>query len=163
MTNLTLPSRAVVRFYNKRGTAEQWIKEGKQAVKMTRLSCHRFRSNEVRLWLSVIAYNLGQPVAALGAAQQNRELVADEPAAAVGEDGRQAGQACPLLLVVVGGESSDAAAVWQHGAANLGATAACGLTETARQEEKFINNEIREAEVSEKSLRAAAVPGGKGQ
>jgi hypothetical protein len=40
VTNLTLPSRAVVRFYNKRGTAEQWIKEGKQAVKMTRLSCH---------------------------------------------------------------------------------------------------------------------------
>ncbi len=59
VTNLTLPSREVVRFYNKRGTAEQWIKEGKQAVKMTRLSCHRFRSNEVRLWLSIIAYNLG--------------------------------------------------------------------------------------------------------
>jgi hypothetical protein len=59
VTNLTLPSRAVVRFYNKRGTAEPWIKEGKQAVKMTRLSCHRFRSNEVRLWLSLIAYNLG--------------------------------------------------------------------------------------------------------
>ena len=51
--------QAVVRFYNKRGTAEQWIKEGKQAVKMTRLSCHRFRSNEVRLWLTIIAYNLG--------------------------------------------------------------------------------------------------------
>ncbi|HUV70459.1 MAG TPA: IS1380 family transposase [Terracidiphilus sp.] len=59
VTNLETPSRAVVRFYNKRGTAEQWIKEGKQAVKMTRLSCHRFRSNEVRLWLSLIAYNLG--------------------------------------------------------------------------------------------------------
>jgi hypothetical protein len=56
---LETDSRTVVRFYNKRGTAEQWIKEGKQAVKMTRLSCHRFRSNEVRLWLSVIAYNLG--------------------------------------------------------------------------------------------------------
>jgi hypothetical protein len=26
---------------------------------MTRLSCHRFRGNEVRLWLSIIAYNLG--------------------------------------------------------------------------------------------------------
>jgi len=49
----------VVRFYNKRGTAEHWIKEGKAAVRMTRLSCHRFRSNEVRLWLSLIAYNLG--------------------------------------------------------------------------------------------------------
>jgi Transposase DDE domain group 1 len=58
-TNLETPSRAVVRFYNKRGTAEQWIKEGKQAVKMTRLSCHRFRSNQVRLALSLLAYNLG--------------------------------------------------------------------------------------------------------
>jgi Transposase DDE domain group 1 len=35
------------------------IKESKQAVKMTRLTCQRFRSNEVRLWLSVIANNLG--------------------------------------------------------------------------------------------------------
>ena len=59
VTNLGTSSRAVVRFYNKRGTAEQWIKEGKQAVAMTRLSCHRFRANEVRLWLSLIAYNLG--------------------------------------------------------------------------------------------------------
>jgi len=59
VTNLQTPSRAVVRFYNKRGTAEQWIKEGKQAVKMTRLSCHRFRSNQVRLALSLLAYNLG--------------------------------------------------------------------------------------------------------
>ena len=59
VTNLSAPNREVVRFYNKRGMAEQWIKEGKQAVAMTRLSCHRFRANEVRLWLSVIAYNLG--------------------------------------------------------------------------------------------------------
>ena len=59
VTNLETPSRAVVWFYNKRGATEQWIKEGKQTVKMTRLSCHRFRSNEVWLWLSVIAYNLG--------------------------------------------------------------------------------------------------------
>jgi hypothetical protein len=59
VTNLTASSPAVVRFYNKRGAAEQWIKETKQAVAMTRLSCHRFRANEVRLWLSVIAYNLG--------------------------------------------------------------------------------------------------------
>jgi len=59
VTNLETDNRAVVRFYNKRGTAEQSIKEGKQAVKMTRLSCHRFRSNEVRLWLRLIAYNWG--------------------------------------------------------------------------------------------------------
>ena len=36
VTNVETPSRAVVRFYNKRGTAEQWIKEGKQAVKNAR-------------------------------------------------------------------------------------------------------------------------------
>jgi Transposase DDE domain group 1 len=59
VTTLSGTNRAVVRFYNQRGTAEQWIKEGKQAVKMTRLSCHRFRSNQVRLALSLLAYNLG--------------------------------------------------------------------------------------------------------
>ena len=59
VTNFQTSNRAVVRFYNKRGTAEQWIKEGKQAVAMTRLSCHRFQANQVRLWLSLIAYNLG--------------------------------------------------------------------------------------------------------
>jgi hypothetical protein len=53
VTNFRTSSRAVVRFYNKRGMAEQWIKEGKPAVAMTPLSCHRFRANEVRLWLSV--------------------------------------------------------------------------------------------------------------
>ena len=59
VTTLTGTNRAVVRFYNQRGTAEQWIKEGKEATHWTRLSCHRFRANEVRLVLGVIAYNLG--------------------------------------------------------------------------------------------------------
>ena len=59
VTNMRLPSRSLVRFYNKRGTAEQWIKEGKQATNWTRLSCHRFRANQVRLQLAVLAYNLG--------------------------------------------------------------------------------------------------------
>ncbi len=59
VTTLTGANRAVVRFYNQRGTAEQWIEEGKAATHWTRLSCHRFRANEVRLLLGVIAYNLG--------------------------------------------------------------------------------------------------------
>jgi hypothetical protein len=59
VTTLTGTNRAVVRFYNQRGTAEQWIKEGKPATHWTRLSCHRLRANEVRLLLGVIAYNLG--------------------------------------------------------------------------------------------------------
>jgi len=59
VTTVTGTNRAVVRFYNQRGTAEQWIKEGKDATHWTRLPCHRFRANEVRLLLGVIAYNLG--------------------------------------------------------------------------------------------------------
>jgi Transposase DDE domain group 1 len=59
VTTLTGTNRAVVRFSNQRGTAEQWIKEGTEATHWTRLSCHRFRANEVRLLLGVIAYDLG--------------------------------------------------------------------------------------------------------
>jgi len=47
-----------VAFYNHRGTAEQYIKEGKNAIKWTRLSCRGFRNNEVRLQLHTLAYNL---------------------------------------------------------------------------------------------------------
>jgi len=58
VTNLRWRSRKVVQFYNKRGTAEQWIKEGKNAICWMRLSCHEFRDNEVRLQLFGLAYNL---------------------------------------------------------------------------------------------------------
>ncbi|MFP6890430.1 MAG: transposase, partial [Nitrospinota bacterium] len=59
VTNLSRPAERVVRFYNQRGTAEQWIKEGKNATKWTRLSCQNFRNNEIRLQLHALAYNLG--------------------------------------------------------------------------------------------------------
>ena len=59
VTNLSWSSSRVVGFYNGRGTAEQWIKEGKNAVNWTRLSCHDFVDNQVRLQLFVVAYNLG--------------------------------------------------------------------------------------------------------
>ena len=57
VTNLTGTPRSVVNFYNQRGTAEQWIKEGKYAVRWTRLSCHSFDANQFRLQLHVLAYN----------------------------------------------------------------------------------------------------------
>ncbi len=59
VTNLSRPAGRVVAFYNQRGTAEQHIKEGKNAINWTRLSCHSFRNNEVRLQLHALAYNLG--------------------------------------------------------------------------------------------------------
>jgi hypothetical protein len=66
VTNLAYPPKGVTRFYNERGTAEQWIKEGKYALNWTRLSCHRFVANQVRLALFVLAYNLGNFLRRLG-------------------------------------------------------------------------------------------------
>ena len=59
VTNMSRPAERVVAFYNKRGTCEQWIKEGKGAIKWTRLSCRTFAANAVRLQLHTLAYNLG--------------------------------------------------------------------------------------------------------
>jgi hypothetical protein len=59
VTNLRRSPKRVIKFYNGRGTAEQWIKEGKNALKWTRLSCRRFKDNQVRLQLFALAYNLG--------------------------------------------------------------------------------------------------------
>jgi hypothetical protein len=66
VTNMSARPEGVVHFYNGRGTAEQWIKEGKYALHWTRLSCHRFIANQVRLWLFILAYNLGNFLRRLG-------------------------------------------------------------------------------------------------
>lgn len=58
VTNLARPAERVVAFYNQRGAAEQWIKEGKNAVKWTRLSCRMMAANAVRLQLHAPAYNM---------------------------------------------------------------------------------------------------------
>jgi len=57
--NLPMGPDWIIRFYNQRGTAEQHIKEGKQAINWTRLSCMGMAQNEVRLQLHALAYNLG--------------------------------------------------------------------------------------------------------
>ena len=72
VTNLARPANRVVAFYNQRGTCEQYIKEGKNAIKWTRLSCRTFAANAVRLQLHALAYNLGnfmRTVAMPGTAQ----------------------------------------------------------------------------------------------
>jgi len=58
VTTLTVRDERVFEFYNQRGTAEQYIKEGKYALKWTRLSCKSFAANQVRLQLHALAYNL---------------------------------------------------------------------------------------------------------
>jgi hypothetical protein len=70
MTNLTRPNARVVKFYNGRGTAEQHIKEGENAIRWTRLSCHAFRHNAVRLQLHALAYNLANFLRTLALPQE---------------------------------------------------------------------------------------------
>jgi Transposase DDE domain group 1 len=59
VSNLPRSPEGIVAFYNQRGTCEQHIKEGKNAIKWTRLSCRTFAANAVRLQLHALAYNLG--------------------------------------------------------------------------------------------------------
>jgi Transposase DDE domain group 1 len=59
VTNLARSAEGIVTFYNQRGTCEQYIKEGKNAIKWTRLSCRAFAANAVRLQLHALAYNIG--------------------------------------------------------------------------------------------------------
>ena len=59
VTNVSRPAERVVAFYNQRGTAEQWIKESKNAIKWVLLPRQKFRDNEVRLRLHALAHNLG--------------------------------------------------------------------------------------------------------
>jgi Transposase DDE domain group 1 len=143
VTNLETDSRAVVRFYHKRGTAEQWIKEGKGCplgpVKMTRLSWGAlwagFRSNEVRLQLSVMAYKLRnlwrrlvlpKKIESWWLTSLQQRLV--KTGGRLMKRGALLG---PVLLADAGGEPSDAAAVWQHGAAHGGASGTGGLERVA--------------------------------
>ena len=58
ISNLPRSAEGIVAFYNQRGTCEQHIKEGKNAIKWTRLSCRTFAANAVRLQLHALAYNL---------------------------------------------------------------------------------------------------------
>jgi Transposase DDE domain group 1 len=104
-----------------------YIKEGKQAVNMTRLSCHRFRSNEVRLWLSLIAYNLGNLWRRLmlpkgidnwSLTSLQRRLV---------KTGGRLIKHARYYLVAAGGESSDTANIWRHAAEDRSAAGTGGI------------------------------------
>jgi hypothetical protein len=53
-TNQNLPNRAVVRFYNKRGTAEQWDQRGQAGGEDDAAFCYRF--DPIRcLWRRMVA------------------------------------------------------------------------------------------------------------
>jgi hypothetical protein len=89
VTNLARSAERVVAFYNQRGTCEQYIKEGKNAIKWTRLSCRTFAANAVRLQLHALTYNLGNCHADAGDAEDGGAVVADQPAREANQDRRE--------------------------------------------------------------------------
>ncbi|CAN5854465.1 hypothetical protein BH18ACI5_BH18ACI5_26440 [soil metagenome] len=157
VTNLQLPSRAVVRFYNKRGTAEQWIKKGKQAAHWTRLSCHRFRANEVHLQLSV-RLQPRESLAAARAPEAHRQLVPNQCAAAPGQDRRTLGETCAVLLAAAGRESSDQASVRGDPAADLGAAGPSELTVSEFSEERSRRKSTRMARCPRNAVEPRRFP-----
>ena len=121
----------MVRFYNKRGTAEQWIKEGKQATLdaafVLSLSDQRSATAAQRAGLQP-----GQLVATARTAEQDQELVADELATQVDEDRRSAGETCAILLAFAGRRALEPEAVQQNAANDLGTAAARRLATQER-------------------------------
>jgi len=60
VTNLVnaFSPKSIVQSYQKRGTMENYIKEAKNGFYLDRMSSHSFATNEVRMMLSLLAYNL---------------------------------------------------------------------------------------------------------
>ena len=82
----------------------------------------------MRLWLSVIAYNLGNLWRRLALPKKIGNF-----AAALGQDRRTAGEACALLLAAAGRRAAHAGAFWQHAAKDRGAAAAERVANQDRQ------------------------------
>jgi hypothetical protein len=99
VTNLSRPADRVVAFYNKRGTCEQWIKEGKGAIKWTRLSCRTLAANAVRAPASCARLQSRQFPAHAGDARANQGLVADELEGEADQDRRESGEPRPLCCL----------------------------------------------------------------
>lgn len=60
VTNLEVAfsPKDIVRSYQKRGTMENYIKEAKNGFRLDQMNSHSFQVNEVRMMLSLLAYNL---------------------------------------------------------------------------------------------------------
>jgi len=129
VTNLARPAERIVGFYNHRGTCEQWIKEGKGAIKWTRLSCRSFAANAIRLQLHALAYNLSNFV---GDAEDRGAVVADQPAREADQDRRQGRQPWPLHCLPDGRGRGAAADVSGNPIADRPAPGAVGPGMTGR-------------------------------
>ena len=127
VTNMVLPSRSVVRFYNSAARRSNGSRRQAghplDAAVVPSVPGKRGAPATERLGL-----HPGQPLAQTGPAASDQTLVAHESPAAAGEDRGPAREACQVLLAPAGGRTSNPAAVRRHVAADLGAAGAGRLT-----------------------------------
>ncbi len=123
VTNMARPAENVVAFYNKRGKCEQWIKEGKGAIKWTSVmplvrrqrgspsaSCARVQSRQFP--------------AHVGDAGADQGLVTHEPEAETHKDWRESLRPRPLCRLSDGGGLHSEKSLRRHLAADRGIAAA---------------------------------------
>ena len=111
VTNLNRPPERVVKFYNGRGTAEQWIREGQErapldAALLPRVPAQRGAAPAARAGLQP-----RQLPTHLGAARGGRALVAHDAAREAGQDRRPDRAPRPLLRLPTGRGGGAAGAV----------------------------------------------------
>ena len=101
VTNLSRPAVHVWRnaFYNQRGKAEQYIKEGKNAIKWT--TCRRFRQCRPAQLHDRLAYNLAN-FRTLAECRTEVEHDGLDQREKLGEDRCQSGQSWPVRHVPIG-------------------------------------------------------------
>jgi hypothetical protein len=160
VTNLPMDPDWVVRFYNQRGTAEQQIKEGNYAFHWTRLSCKRFRDNEVRLQLHALAYNLATFLRRIELPEAMAGLVADQPATQTDQDRRPRRAPRPRHHLPTGrggGNGSDGAGHPCRHPPNTSATAMRMIAIPTQTERKSQDRSVRHAEERRCRAKAAAV------
>jgi hypothetical protein len=128
----TCPAKNVVAFYNKRGTCEQWIREGKGAIKWTRLTCWMFAANAVRLQLHALAYNR-QFLAHARDVRADQRLASDEPEGEADQDRCEGGLPRSLRRISDGRGRHPTAVVPRDFAADCGTTAAATTSASVRR------------------------------
>ena len=90
----------------------------------TRLSCHRFRANEVRLQLSVLAYNLGNLWRRLGLPHRIKTWSLTSLQQRLMKTGGRLVKHARYYWLLLAEGTSEPAAVWRHAAEDLGAACA---------------------------------------
>jgi hypothetical protein len=129
-TNLARSAERVVAFYNQRGTAEQWIKEGRDHVDpaiMPHVRRQRRASSAPRSRLQP-----GQFHADAGDAQSDGVVVADQAAGEADQDRRDGHQPQPLRHLPAGGGRGVAADVRGYSAAHYPAAGTTRASVTGR-------------------------------